>query len=316
MKNIDDIKLPDNIDSLTENAIKMGEKYNKSKIQRRKKYIVAATICCVLSLGASSLGAVANEIPIVGDVFYALKHELGLRGTSKGTSIGQTVTDNGVSITIQDVICDEYGVYASYIVKSDKPLTKDLNNTQLVIYDSYGTTDFHKSHLDTGGIGGLEGKFIDENTFVGVETYLFREDVKIPDEFKIDIGIGAVSHNSIEDDSIVEGKWNFSIPVKLNSDGVKIIEPNIKEHGIYINKLILSKLHGFFELEVPEELKVKLANSVSVDIITDSGEEISIIGFQITKDNILKIRTKGIPEDTKKLIFKFENHKAIEVNLD
>lgn len=310
MKELDNIKIPYNIDLLTENAIKKGEKFNERKIKRGKKFIIAASVCCILTLTLSSLVVIANEIPVVKDIFEEFRYDLGLRGMNKGSTLNETVTKNGVSITIQDIICDEYGIYASFIVKSDEAFKNDLNDTQLMIYDNEVNTKFHKSNLDVGGVAGIEGKFIDENTFVGVKPYLFKEDVEIPDEFNIDINIDAVSLNSIKDNSLINGKWKFSVPVKLNSEGVKIIEPNITENDISINKITLSKFNGFIELEIPSKLQGKY-----VDIVTDLGQTIDIISIGEVDANLYKIRTKGVPEEATKLIFKFSDKYSIEIDI-
>jgi hypothetical protein len=314
MDKLDNIKLPDNIDSLTVNAIKKGEKYKQNKAAHRRILATAVSICLVLTLGMTSLGVSAEVKGFAGNVFKEIKELVGLRGRSQGTEIvNKTATDNKVSITLQDVLCDEYGVYVSFIVKSEKPFT-NTNDSQLLLYDNYATTSFHKGNLDTGGIAGLEGKFIDKNTFIGVETYLFRDlKTKIPENFKIDINIGAISLSSIADDSIIRGKWRFSAPVVLNGDGVKVIKPFIEHNNISIKKVTLSKLNTFIEVELP----ISLAN-IGVILTTDKGVIIDRISYTTKENNgrlTLTQRFKGIPDNTDSLLLNFGDAGSIKINI-
>ncbi|MBU5485306.1 DUF4179 domain-containing protein [Clostridium sp. MSJ-11] len=308
------IKLPDNIDLLTANAIKKGEEYKNNKAVHRRILATAASICLVFTIGITSLCVAAEAFEFGGNVFKEIKELVGLRGGSQGTElINKTTTKNGVSLTLQDVICDEYGVYVSFIVKSKKPFI-NTNDSQLLLNDNYARTSFHKGNLDTGGIAGLEGKFIDENTFIGVETYLFTDlKTKVPENFTLNIKIGAIPLNSVEDNSIIRGNWKFSVPVELNGDGVKVITPSIRNNNISIKKVTLSKLNTFIEVELPISLREE-----RVTLITDKGVLIDTISTT-TEENNGKImvgqRFKGIPDDTDSLILSFGDTESITINI-
>lgn len=314
MNSLDNIKLPDNIDVLTENAIKRGEKYKNNKMKHRKIFATAASICLVATLSIASIGVGAKSIEYAGNIFRELKQLVGVRGNNEeNKSINKTVTDNEVSLTLQEVLCDEYGVYVSFIVKSKEPFinTKD---SQLLLYDDYAKTSFNKGNLDNGGKAGLEGKFTDNNTFIGVESYMFT-DLKgeIPKNFTLDINIGAVSLNSIEDNNIVRGNWKFSVPVSLNGEGVKVIAPSIKHKDILIRKVTLSKLNTFIEMEMSSNLKKQRVN-----LFTDKGVGIDSISNEFDESNdkvIIKQRFKGVPDDTNKLILNFEDKESIEISI-
>jgi len=315
MDKLNDIKLPDNIDSLTANAIIRGEKYKNNKVMHRRIIATAASICLVFIIGMTSLGVSAQVNGFAGNVFNEIKGLVGLRGGSQGAKIiNKIATDKNVSITIQNVLCDEYGVYVSYIVKSEKSFI-DINDSQLLMYDDYAKTNFQNDKLDNGGIG-LEGKFINKNTFIGVETYLFKDlKPKAPKNFTLDINIGAVSLNSVADDSIIRGQWKFSVPVVLNGIGVKVITPSIKQNNISIKKITLSKLNTFIEVEVPTSL-----TNEKFTVTTDKGVTIDPISCEDKENNgkITKLwRLKGIPDNSDSLIFKFgdTNPESITINI-
>ena len=302
MDRLNNIKLPDNIDSLTSNAIERGEKYKSNKVMHRRIVSIAASICLVFIIGMTSLGVSAEVKGFAGNVFKDIKELVGLRGSSQGTEIiNKTVTDNKVSITVQGVLCDEYGVYVSYIVKSEEAFI-NTNDTQLPLYDHNAKTSFNKGDLDTGGRG-LEGKFIDKNTFIGVETCLFTNlKTRVPENFTLDIKIGGVSLNSGKDDSNISGNWKFSLPVVLNSDGVKVITPSIEFSNIFIKKITLSKINTFIEAEMPPALAEQ-----GFALTTDKGVTITTISYTRKENNgkvTLIQRLKGIPDDTDSLILK------------
>lgn len=314
MDKLNNIKLPENIDTLTANAISRGLEYKQNKAVQKRFINTAASICLALTIGITTLGVAAETLGFGGNVFSEIKGFIGLRGNSKGTGIiNKTATDSDVNLTLQEVLCDEYGVYVSFIVKSKEPF-KNTKDSQLLLYDNYVKTSFHKGDLDNGGIAGLEGKFIDKNTFIGVETYLFRDlKTKVPENFTLDINIGAISLNSVADGNIVRGHWKFSVPVTQNNDGVKVITPSIEKNGVSVKKVTLSKLNTFVEAELPISL-----DEQKCTLTTDKGVTIDRISY-ITKENNGKVtliqRFKGIPDDTDSLIMTFGETEKIEVNI-
>ena len=79
--------------------------------------------------------------------------------------------------------------------------------------------------------------------------------------------------NTVADDSIIRGKCKFSVPAKLNSEGVKIITPSIKHNNISIKKVTLSKPNTFIEIEVStsftyEKFTVATDKGVTIDPIS------------------------------------------------
>lgn len=194
-------------------------------------------------------------------------------------------------------------------------IDNNTNDSQLLLYDDYAKTSFHKGILDTGGIAGLEGKFIDEHTFIGVETYLFKElKRKIPEKFKLDIKIGAISLNSVEDGKIIKGNWKFSVPVTLNGNGTKVITPSIEYNNISIKKVTLSRLNTFIEAEIHSDLDYG-----KVILTTDKGLNIDrISSYEVKKSNhtiTLIQRFKGVPDDARNLRLDFGDGESVLLDI-
>ncbi|QAA33031.1 DUF4179 domain-containing protein [Clostridium manihotivorum] len=315
MNSLDGIKLPDDIDILTENAVKRGEKYKEDKKRYKKKFAIAASICLVTTISITSICVGAKSIEYSGNIFSELKQLIGIRGNYKeNKSINKTITDKDVSLTLQEVLCDEYGVYVSFVVKSKEAFV-NTKDTQLLIYDEYAKTSFNKGNLDNGGKAGLEGKFIDNKTFIGVESYLFKNlNGNVPKNFNLGITIGALSLNGTEDNNIVRGNWKFSVPVTLNGEGVKVITPSIRHGDIVLKKVTLSKLNTFIEMEMPLN-----STKQKVDLYTDKGVNIDSISTEFNESDgkvIVKQRFNGVPDDVNKLIVNFEDSKSIEVSIN
>ena len=73
MDKLNDIKFPDNIDSLTSNAIIRGEKYKNNKVMHRRIVATVASICLVFIIGMTSLGVSAEVKGFAGNVFKDIK---------------------------------------------------------------------------------------------------------------------------------------------------------------------------------------------------------------------------------------------------
>lgn len=315
MRELDKIKVPDNLDKLTDKAIEKGVKYKKSQ-KRKVKYIgMVAVFSLIFTTGLVTTG-VADEIPLLGNVFKELRDELGLRGEVKGVNIStEPIVQNGVSIQAQDAICDDYGVYVSFVVKTDKdkPFLNDLNDKQLLVSER-GVVDFEDGELETLGLSGLQGKFIDENTFIGVKSFSFNGKKDIPKNFNINVEFESVALNSVEDNvPRVSGNWKFNIPVEYKK-GIKEINTNIKNVNIEIEKINIGKLNT--ELVVKGPKNIMQTDEATIFLYDDKGKEIYLLNrFDSDSDKVV-YKFGGVSEDTKEITVKFSDGTMKKVKID
>lgn len=315
MRELDKIKVPDNLDKLTDKAIEKGVKYKKSQ-KRKVKYIgMVAVFSLIFTTGLVTTG-VADEIPLLGNVFKELRNELGLRGEVKGVNIStEPIVQNGVSIQAQDAICDDYGVYVSFVVKTDKdkPFLNDLNDKQLLVSER-GVVDFEDGELETLGLSGLQGKFIDENTFIGVKSFSFNGKKDIPKNFNINVEFESVALNSVEDNvPRVSGNWKFNIPVEYKK-GIKEINTNIKNGNIEIEKINIGKLNT--ELVVKGPKNIMQTDEATIFLYDDKGKEIYLLNrFDSDSDKVV-YKFGGVSEDTKEITVKFSDGTMKKVKID
>lgn len=315
MRELDKIKVPNNLDKLTDKAIEKGVKYKKSQ-KRKVKYIgMVAVFSLIFTTGLVTTG-VADEIPLLGNVFKELRNELGLRGEVKGVNIStEPIIQNGVSIQAQDAICDDYGVYVSFVVKTDKdkPFLNNLNDKQLLVSER-GVVDFEDGELETLGLSGLQGKFIDEHTFIGVKSFSFNGKKDIPKNFNINVEFESVALNSVEDNvPRVSGNWKFNIPVEYKK-GIKEINTNIKNGNIEIEKINIGKLNT--ELVVKGPKNIMQTDEATIFLYDDKGKEIYLLNrFDSDSDKVV-YKFGGVSEDTKEITVKFSDGTMKKVKID
>ena len=279
----DNIKVPENLDTFIDEAI------DKAYIKRAKDILkkilggMAASIALFIGVGISK-PAIASKIPPLQSVFEEIQDNIRSSGrySKYATSVNESITNNGVEVTLSEVICDGESLYVTFIIESEKPfrnLGYDISENQ-ILYEGKGKVSFTNEILDDGGIAGIEGKFIDDNTFIGVEKYnlglLGRdsgETIKVPDnfEFKIDMkNLRAIP--TIGDDKeelIREGRWAFKVNVDVDKSISKRIDINFKnEDEIAIKELVITP----FEIKVLTQHSTK--NNYYIKLTDESGIEL------------------------------------------
>ncbi|MEG1410494.1 MAG: DUF4179 domain-containing protein [Terrisporobacter sp.] len=171
------------------------------------------------------------KIPFIGNVFETIEDNIFSPAdySNYATSIDETVYSNNIGITLKEVICDGNYIYATFVVENEEkfPYTsweqgKELDMNQLITEEKHNKVDFSKSQPYSDGFAGLEGKFIDEHTFIGVKKYNLG-DIKeeIPDEFNFETVIDFVGNSPVnmsEKDYNISGEWAFNVPIKVNKD--------------------------------------------------------------------------------------------------
>lgn len=310
-KDLDKINLPNNLDNIIDEAINMAhEDKKKNKINKGYKKVfksIAAGLAIITGIGVGTT-TLAYGVPVIKNAFERIQNEIWNKGdySKYATEVNQTVSNNGVGITLSEIICDGQNLYVSYVIKSKEPfkyikykydpvkdddMTKEeaekIEKMQLD-YGAKAKVSFTDSELDNSGVSGLEGRFIDDHTFVGVEEYnLTSLNMKIPDEFEFTINFNSIvdeGWNSERDkDNVLEGTWNFKVPVKVDKLLSKNIEINdINKDGIGIKEVIatpikLKLVTTGYDRE-KNDYWVRVYDEKGNILRTSSGEELSSYG--------------------------------------
>lgn len=285
-KDFDNIKIPTNIDDVIKNAIDKAEEHKKlnnhTTKQKFKRIIprTAAGFAILLSLGIGTT-AVASNIPAIKDVFQRIQNQISASGdySKYATSINESVTSNGVSVTLSQALCDGENLYVSYIVHSEKPFKylkyqydpiKDYDLTEKeaskivatqLIDDSENKVSFLNEELRNSGTGTLEGEYIDDHTFVGLEQFELHEYShydEIPDSFEFTKEIKSFnnrSFNSEDNPNIIEGSWNFKVPINVDKSLIVKKEViNLNYAGIGVKDIKITPIKIIVTLPYFEKL--------------------------------------------------------------
>ena len=293
-KKYDNIYIPANIDTAIDSGIQRGLLERESKRKNKKLgKIVAAGLVIVLTIGVAN-PTLASKIPLVGKVFETIEKDLYFSGNYSKYAYGvnETITSNGIGITVSEVLSDGQSLYISYVVKSEEPFKytsknsgKKLDMNQLLVNEEYNKVDFTDEKLDMWSFVGLEGKFIDENTFIGVQKYMLNNlEAEIPNEFKFQSRIIALQNYSVNKDDKIntrEGVWDFNIKVKVNKDLKKdIVLDELENEVIKINKISITP----FDLVVDTSYKEGVWTDYLTIIYDEDGKELNSTQGEVIED--------------------------------
>lgn len=288
-KDFNNIKIPENIDKIIDSSFDDAYKIrNRKKVKRNSGIIVAGLLFFIIA--GITKPAIASAIPPLQLIFEQLQERLNNNGDNVKyvTEVNKSTKSNGVEVTLQDTSFDGRYLYVSYRVKSDTPFKVpgiEISETQL-LYEHSEKLSFTNEVLDSSGTAGILGKFIDDNTFEGIQRYdlgSLKED--IPSSFKFKVLINAFRCIPIVGDDRAElirvGDWGFEVNVNSRTDLSKNIEVNSKsDDGISIKNIIVNPFEIIVETEREE-------NSLGYYIeITDSYGNI-LDSIEETKDKNL-----------------------------
>ncbi|MDY3359167.1 MAG: DUF4179 domain-containing protein [Clostridium celatum] len=265
-----EINIPDNLDERIDEGVKNAN-LEKIKNNRRKRNraigTIAASLVAVTTLGIAN-PALASKLPIVGGVFESIEKNINFPGnySQYATSVNETAYSNGVGITLSEILCDGQSLYVTYIVESEKPFKytswgdsglMDMN--QLITSEAYNKVDFTDEELDNSGFAGLEGNFINENTFVGVQKYhLSSLKSEIPDQFTFQTKIELIENygvNASDISSYKWGTWAFKVPVTVDKNLRKTIDLNkqdIESDTVKVNSITITPFDMIVDLNYKE----------------------------------------------------------------
>lgn len=213
---------------LRKNLLKQVKGKNSIKNFRYKVAAVAAIV--ILSIGLA-MPAVAKSVSVLRSMLQTLSNKNDDNGVYERYSkiINKSVTDKGITFTINEVLCDENTMMISYTIKSEGDIKKIVRSTKEVYENSrvgdaaffisnYLKIDGEKPFIGGGPISGND-KFLDDHTYVNSETIDFNNK-KLPDVLNVDL--------DIENIFKIEGSWNFkfSVSKKEMLKDSKIFKPN------------------------------------------------------------------------------------------
>lgn len=296
----DEIEVPENIDLFIKEGIKKASYEKKYEKKRNIKNILIASISGIIIIGVVN-PALAAKIPFVGNIFEMIEKNLIFPSnySQYSTSVNQVAKSNGISVTLKEVVSDGYKLYVTYVVENEKAFKwtyteeeyEHLDVVQLDTIEAYNKVSFTDKELPTWGITGLNGKFIDKNTFVGMHTYdLEGLGEEIPNKFDFQVKITSFMTDKkgtqipfLNNTKKYNGTWAFKVPVKINKELNKKIDfKDNEQEEITLDSIVITPFETIATVDyrgknsVDEKgldlYEVKLYNEDNIEISLKGGE--------------------------------------------
>lgn len=209
----------------------------KTRIRNKViRYSCAAAITGVVCLAgaATAFPAFAKNIPILNSIIQSFNSEYGDHGdyTKYSELINKSVTDNGITISINEALADDSELVIGYTITSSKSIKGQVMPDLL--------SDMKVNGKSEDAYGSSGGKYLNDCTYVGLDS-ISTDQIHDLNNFNVDLKINDISKE-------LPGEWNFAFSVS-KEDLIKnstIIYPNTKidfpDSVVNFDKLMKSPL--------------------------------------------------------------------------
>ena len=208
---------------------------NRSYIKIAKGSSIAAAILLVILIGVGIVSpALAQNIPIINSISQLFNDKVGFHGeyTSYSQPVDKSVTDRGITITINEALADDTKIILGYTFKSDSK----IENKDLLLGNLFMATKVNGSNLRGGG---ARGEFIDDFTYIGSGEFKYDAS-SFSNKLKVDINVKEILG--------VEGNWDFAFTVSKDEliNNSTVFNTNVKvdlpDQVNTIEKVVLSPI--------------------------------------------------------------------------
>lgn len=252
-KEFENIDIPEEIDLFIRNGIKQGTNQKRKKKSNIFKLVTFASVTIFMLISIAD-NSVADRIPFLNDVFKEIKSSnkyevinLNINEYFEDYSqiVNQTIKENGISITIENIICDGKYIVVSYIIKNDEKFIIDKTMSQINSnMNAIAYIDDLNYELDSGYE--IEGVYTDEYTFAGIQKFSLKSIKSVPQKFDMNIKITSI-------DNTIGKPWDFDFVVYVNDESNKKIDKNKTIGKFTLNNMEFSPLVTKIDYTLPKE---------------------------------------------------------------
>ncbi|MFL0196299.1 DUF4179 domain-containing protein [Clostridium sp. WILCCON 0269] len=203
---------------------------DKNSIKKFKYKAAAAVIIAVISIGVT-IPALAKNISVLKSIIEALDGIGSDYGEYEKYSkvVNKSITDNGLTFTINEVLCDESSLVIGYTIKSEGHINRIVKSGKDIIEAQGKNENFmpfaliRSLKIDgkpvTSSSSGEIGKYLDDHTYINSET-MDIGNKNLPSVFNVDL--------DIKDIYGVKGNWSFKFSVLKDEilKNTKVFKPN------------------------------------------------------------------------------------------
>lgn len=305
---LDDIEVTSKDIKEIKKKVFVNIKINRKRNTAIKRIAIAAACISLVFTFVAINPALAAKLPIIGSMFKVIEENVESPAdySQYATSLNEAVSDNGIKVTLSDILCDGEGLYVTYKVESKEPFkyeldgNEPLDSDQLLENEAYHKVSFSDNELVMGGVSGLDGKFIDEHTFIGMKKYYTKFlDKEIPDKFDFEVKITSITTHVFDKNprnQIFNGTWAFKVPVTVDKTISKNININYKaDNGFSLDSIVIT----------PVTVVINTTNSDNEDyemkVIDDKNRRIIPNLSSVLNDNKHVAYFNALPKDSKSL---------------
>lgn len=296
--NIDDIKVSSKLDSIIENAVNEGyDKLEKRKNRKFKKGLISAAALALVLMGGTYLfgGSVVASVQLaIFDVESYLNINKNIEDYK--TVIGRSISNDGITIQLNEVILDGDDIIVSTTLKSEEPLGE-------MGIDTSGDLYINGKRISNGA-GGSSG-LIDDYT--QEEVLIYHLDKELQDgDLNIELKYNGVYYN----DKNIRGNWKFEFKangdaLKINTNIIKLDNTFVLENGqkITLNEYRSNDLGQKIHYSIENKDK-KNIYSLLLKGYDDLGNEVSFSNTHEEKNGGVLNNDVNISENAKQLTVK------------
>lgn len=228
MSKYDEIKMPDNIDAITKNAISKGR---KQKNIRKYRNVMVASIA-TLVVGGGVMGVInpslADSIPIVKNIvkYFDNNKNSRFKGDKRelektSNSLNLSVKDKGIEFKVNSISYDESCMTVFYTIKTDKNIKENYKVNENPLF-AHPSIDLYINGKEVNSYSNpeSESKYIGSNKLEGI--YRFdMSGIAIKENDNVELKINNIFNTN--------GNWNIA----TNLDKSKT---NVDSHVYKVNK--------------------------------------------------------------------------------
>lgn len=276
MSKYDEIKMPDNIDDITNTAISKGR---KQKNLRKYRNVMVASIA-TLVIGGGVMGVInpslADSIPIVKNIvsYFDNNKDSRFKGDKRelektSNSLNLSVKDKGIEFKVNSISYDESCMTVFYTIKTDKNIKENYRVNENPLF-AHPSIDLYVNgkRVDSYSNPESEAKYIGSNKLEGI----YRFDMS---------GIAIKENDKVElkTDNIFNTDGNWNIATNLDTS-----KTNVDSHIYKVNKKFTI---GETNYDIKEVIISPLGNKILLQTseLKDSNEvRQPLAGFALMDD--------------------------------
>lgn len=254
-------------------------------LKRSCRKYAAAAAAAVITAGTAlccSNPALAAKIPFIGKIFEEVEHSIPFSGDyseragilaevtgedNAGTPLadpGIVKSDGGVTVTASEVYCDGLSVFLTAQVDVEQGGLTNL--PEHYINDQGGTAammylcgEWNLADSDPQSLlnDNLEGKVVDDHTFVGMLKLDLADYKSLDGELSLRLSsigwddITMLDAEDISESHRIDGQWNFDIPFTTDTESAKEYTINKEGNGYTLEKIFVSPYQVVSYVNVP-----------------------------------------------------------------